>query len=176
MMRSRLMIILALLVAGCADEGPGPAPMPPVTVAQPEQVEMAEYQGILSELRRASGCVTEVEARAEFASLRARTPKDSEPVKVAYFQDKRKASTKEKAAVDSFMKAISPCEPQLSGFALRQHRNIGRMISDTWRHQQMLYQQLRNGAITWGNFNQETKGNADKLAGGLEALRLTHEN
>ena len=77
--------------------------------------------------------------------------------------------------ITNLLVEITPCQPNFGMVTVRRHQSITRMISDTWQQQSELYRHLKEGVITWGIFNQETRSNADKLSGGLQALRLTNQ-
>jgi len=174
-----LVLALGLLLAGCAGQpkpetGQNAAAM--AAQAQAEaQTQAAEYQRIIAELRRASECVTSIEGQPEYAPLRAKAPGGRDDPNPTYLLDKSKATAAQGRLIESFLGAMGPCQPNFGALSIRAHQNITRMISDTWMQQQDLYRHLKEGRITWGVFNQGSKSNADKLSGGLQALRLTNE-
>ena len=133
-------------------------------------------QVFFAELRRAAECVNTIEAKPEFAPLREKAPeggsKDPYPVT---FLDKSKATSSEQGLIASLLDQIAPCEPNFGTLTVRVHQSITRMIGDVWHQQGELYRHLKEGVITWGLFNQGTKSIADKLTGGLQALRLSNE-
>lgn len=167
-----------LLLAACAGRSETrsvteTAPPPPETqVAAPQAFE---YQRLVNELRRASQCVIAAEDQPKFAPLRNKAP-GSGALTAAFLTNNAKANQTERQLIEEFLKAIAPCEPDFGIVTVRQHQSIARMINDTWRRQEQLYGLLRDGAVSWGKFNQDTKANADKLSGGLEALRLINES
>ncbi|MEI8394692.1 MAG: hypothetical protein WCF85_08160 [Rhodospirillaceae bacterium] len=149
-----------------------------VQSVSPAEVQATEYRQMLGELRRASECVSTAEARPEFAPLRAKAPSSpggADAMYPAAMMDKSKATPAQGKLIGTFLELIAPCRPDFPAVTVREHRNITRMISDTWMQQQELYTHLKGGQITWGVFNQGTRVNADKLSGGLLALRLTNE-
>ena len=176
-----LILVVALAISGCAasDHSANPmtaAPPPPEQGTAQPLVQAKEFQAIIAELRRASECVTTTEAKPDFAPLRAKAPPGGGKYPYpSYFLDKSHASATEQKLIGTFLEQIAPCRPNFAALTVREHRNITRMITDTWAQQAELYQHLKEGVITWGIFNQGTRSNSDKLSGGLQALRLTNE-
>jgi hypothetical protein len=181
-----MMLAVVLLLAGCAD---GPQSETTTTVsdgsgkgaaaaaaAQAAEMQPIEYQHILAELHRATDCVSAVESKRDFAPLRAKSPDPAqhEPYP-KHLLDTSKATATEQRLITAFLTAIAPCQPEFGLMTVPAHRNITRMISDTWAQQQDLYKHLAGGLISWGVFNQSTRSNADKLSGVLMALRLTNQ-
>jgi hypothetical protein len=169
----RPVLVLAAMLAACAGDPVRPEAEATRTEA-PAQAQVQEYQRIVNELRRASQCVIKTEDDPRFAPLQAKAP-GSAAAGTAFLADPAKPSETERRLIEDFTKAIVPCEPDFGVVVNRHHQSITRMINDTWRRQEQLYGLLRDGAVTWGQFNQNTKANADKLSGGLEALRLINE-
>ncbi len=171
---------LALAVlAGCAgDTGQAPPATTQTLAPTPSEAETqaGEYQRIVAELRRAADCVSTTEAKPDFAPLRAKAPEGSKSTPYpTTFLDKSKATPAEQMLITNLLVEITPCQPNFGMVTVRTHQSITRMISDTWQQQSELYRHLKEGVITWGIFNQETRSNADKLSGGLQALRLTNQ-
>ncbi|MEI6984898.1 MAG: hypothetical protein WCK65_02120 [Rhodospirillaceae bacterium] len=173
-MLAGLVLVAGLVVSSCASRGrtsesAGPTPSAP-------QVQAAEFQQIIAELRRASTCISDAEAAPGFAPLRAKAPSDTHDSPYpTYMLDKKKATPAEGQLITKFLETIAPCQPDFGAPTVRSHQSITRMISDTWTQQQELYRHLKEGLISWGVFNQGTRSNADKLSGGLQALKLTNE-
>jgi hypothetical protein len=180
----------ALLVAGlamgglvgCADEDKSSAvgTEPPSPVALPAQAEMGtpgaaeEYQRIVAELRRASECVTAIEASPEFAPLRAKAPdrSQSDPYPRALL-DKSKATPAEQKLLAGLIERIASCQPRFGVLMVPMHQSLTRMIDLTWQRQGELYRHLEEGTISWGLFNQGVRSNADRLAGAVQAISDT---
>lgn len=172
------LLALTLVLGGCAssaNSAAGAAEAREHASARPAG-QPEEYQRIVAELRRATECVSAVESKRDFTPLRTKAPENghNEPYP-KQFMDKSKATPTERKLLDAYLTAIGPCQPDFGALALPAHRNITRMISETWLQQQELYRHLRDGMISWGVFNQGTRSNADKLSGGLLALRMTNE-
>lgn len=181
MFRKAMAFAAALALAGCAGQPPRPEvtqPNPSMQAAEPPaQVQAMEYQRIIAELRRASECVSTIEAKSEYAPLRAKSPgggAHDNPYPTQYM-DKSKATAAHGKLILAFLDEMQPCQPNFGALVVHAHQNITRMILETWAQQQDLYRHLKEGVITWGVFNQGTRSNADKLSGGLQALRLTNE-
>jgi hypothetical protein len=169
-----------LTLAACsngADQPPPAATPAQAPVANPQvQIQAEEYQRIITELRRVADCVRTAEGKPDFAPLRAKAPEGGRNTPYpTTFLDKSKASPAEQGMITSLLEQIAPCQPNFGVPTVRVHQSITRMISDTWQTQSELYRHLKEGVITWGIFNQETRSNADKLSGGLQALRLSDE-
>ena len=175
-----LILATGLLLAGCAgqprpDAGQSAAAAVAAQAQADAQTQAGEYQRIIAELRRASECVSSIENQPEYAPLRAKAPGSRDDPNPTYLLDKSKASAAHGKLIGGFLEAMVPCQPNFGALSTRAHQNITRMISETWMQQQDLYRHLKEGRITWGVFNQGTRSNADKLSGGLQALRLTNE-
>ncbi|MBI1208825.1 MAG: hypothetical protein GC191_16260 [Azospirillum sp.] len=156
-----------LAVGACASAPSGPDDAV-------SKAELAEYRVIVGELERASKCVIQVESEPRFQSLHTKTP-DQGTTDPRFFVDASRATPQQAEAVLDFVGAMAACRPYLGEMSFRVHRNIARLIIDTWDRQQRLYGELRGGTITWGQFNLESKHSADRLSGALEALRLTDQ-
>ena len=170
-------------LAGCADEDKSSVATgtePPSPVALPAQAEMGtpgaaeEYQRIVAELRRASECVTAVEASPEFAPLRVKAPDRSQndPYPRALL-DKSKATPAEQKLLARLIERIASCQPSFGVLMVPMHQSLTRMIDVTWQQQGELYRHLAEGAISWGLFNQGVRSNADRLAGAVQAISDT---
>jgi hypothetical protein len=106
----------------------------------------------LAEAARAARCVAEVEARPEFAALRARSP-EPEKMTFRHFADEAMVSEEERAALRRFMDAIAPCRPQ---FAADAPDDLQRALLATWAGQEKLYAELIARRVSWGEFNRRT--------------------
>ena len=179
--------VVVPLLAGCASQPKADTAAVAGGVRQPVAAQgladvqandrqRTEYQQILAELRRASECVSVTEAKPEFAPLRARAPNGAQGgAYPSQMSDRNKATAAEGRLIVSFVEMIVPCQPNFPPLTVRVHQSITRMINETWMQQRDLYRQLKDGQIAWGVFNQGTRSNADRLSGGLQALRLSND-
>jgi len=140
-------------LAACAGE---PAALPPginllsgPVVAAPRE---AGLRAALAEAGRSARCVDEVEGRAEFAGLRARSP-EAERMEFRHFADEGMVSEEERAALRRYMDAIAPCRPR---FADDAPAEVARLFAAIWSSQEKLYAELATRRISWGEFNRRT--------------------
>lgn len=154
-----LLAVCGLVLAGCASDTNRPA------APSPE-----DFQAVMRELQRVSQCVSGVENRPDLALLRARTPGDQTAPNAPVYSDTSLPSDAEVNEIRKFQQGIIPCRPDFAAVQDAGTRARTQDIDLVWADQQALYADLANRALTWGQFNRATRGNADRLTGLLAAM------
>jgi hypothetical protein len=146
----------ALLLTACAAaDRATPPPAPGINMLSGPVTSTPRSDGFktaVGEAGRAAHCVEEVEARAEFAALRSRSP---EPARMDFrhFADEAMISDDERAALRRYMEAVEPCRPR---FGENAPGGVKRLFAATWTDQEKLYAELLARRISWGEFNRRT--------------------
>ena len=144
--------------AGQALSAPEPHPAPTAQDAtvmagqtEPKPAEpAAEAQPVLEEARRVAECAEAVEARAEYAPLRARSP-DPAAMTFKHFADESLPDAGERDLIRRFMEAVEPCRPHFTADTTE-----ARLIRLAFGNQEKLYAELAARQMSWGQFNKRT--------------------
>ncbi len=109
-----------------------------------------EAQSVMEEARRVAECAEAVEARAEYAPLRARSPDPAE-MTFKHFADETVPDAGERDLIRRFVEAMEPCRPHFAADTTE-----ARLIRLAFGNQEKLYAELAAGQLSWGQFNKRT--------------------
>jgi hypothetical protein len=160
------------VLTACAAMRPAELPPPGINllsgpvIAVPREADM---RAALAEAGRSARCIDEVEGRAEFAALRARSP-EADRMEFRHFADEALVSDDERAALRRYMEAVASCRPR---FAADAPDEVARLFTTIWSSQEKLYAELMARRINWGEFNRRTHDLSERAE--EDARRLPRE-
>jgi len=146
-----------LVVTACVPQQSGQAPP-----TGPRSQEVTR-EALAGDLWQTSQCFDRIENKPEYQALLARSPGVEASNADDAYTDNSTLTPDERRVLQAFVADIQYCRPAVDRFQGTPFERHARGVLTVWNDQQVLYQQLLSGQLTWGVFNKRSAENTSRL-------------